>query len=48
MSKTVLFKAIQFSVRTEFKYKNSPISNNSVWYKYAVGHGDTSSNPRPD
>ena len=27
---TVLFQTVQFSINTQFKYQNSPISNNSV------------------
>ena len=34
--KTVLFRAIQFSISTQFKSQNSSILNNSVLHKYAV------------
>ena len=36
MSKTVLFQTHQFIIRTQFKYQNSSILNNSVYHKYAV------------
>ena len=31
---TVLFQTIQFIISTQFKYQNSSMSNDSVWYKY--------------
>ena len=36
MSKTVLFQTIKFTISTQFKCKNSSISNNSILHKNAV------------
>ena len=33
---TVPFQAIQFSIRTQFKYLNNSISSKSVYHIYAV------------